>query len=82
MNRRSFLTGLLAAPLVVKAEVLMPVQSVIMPARTTSFPQTTRIYYWRDIAEGNVLFGKPMNMSVSEIDVQHWWDGRNGVERV
>jgi hypothetical protein len=31
ISRRKFLTGALAAPLVVKAGILMPVQSVIVP---------------------------------------------------
>ena len=31
LNRRSFLTGLIAAPVVVKAASLMPIRGIIMP---------------------------------------------------
>lgn len=47
MNRRSFLTGLLAAPLVVKAEILMPIQSVIMPGPAEVF-WPDEIVHWFD----------------------------------
>jgi hypothetical protein len=35
MNRRGFLAGMLAAPFVAKAELLMPVQKVVVPEFTT-----------------------------------------------
>lgn len=35
MNRRGFLTGMLAAPFVAKAELLMPVQKVVVPEPVT-----------------------------------------------
>lgn len=39
ITRRSFLTGMIAAPLVVRAGVLMPVRRVVGPARfVTEFP--------------------------------------------
>ena len=31
MNRRSFLTGLIAAPVVVRSGVLMPLRGIVMP---------------------------------------------------
>lgn len=34
MNRRGFLSGMLAAPFVAKAEFLMPVQKVVMREKT------------------------------------------------
>ncbi len=38
LNRRRFLSGIIAAPIVVRAEFLMPVKSIIMPVKSILIP--------------------------------------------
>lgn len=46
MNRRSFLTGLIAAPVIIKYSALMPVKAMQDPAIFTSKYYPYMEYYW------------------------------------
>jgi hypothetical protein len=51
MNRRGFIAGMLAAPFVAKAELLMPVQKVVVPEKTFTVTE-----HWFELESNPLLY--------------------------